>query len=305
MAAFTPNSSGPLRYVSGYQMRIAGAESNVAIGAAKLGIDVTWLSRLGEDEFGHFVCNQTRAEGVDCSRLIFDREHPTGIMFKETGPGETKVFYYRSGSAASHMSPQDLDASLFQSASLLHMTGITPVLSESCTQMTEAAFDLAEQHGLKISFDPNIRKKLWGDRDFTDLLRKLALRSHFLLMGLEEAKALFHTKIPEKLAQIIFQEGRAEAIILKDGANGAIALTPEETIPLPPYPCHCIEPIGAGDGFNAGFLAEILQGRDIPTAGKMGCICGALATQTTGDVEGYPDVLQMEAALSGSSCIYR
>ena len=100
MAAFTPAPTGPLRYVTDYRMRIAGAESNVAIGAAKLGIDVAWVSRLGTDEFGQFIRNQTRAEGVDCRYLIFDQEHPTGIMFKETGAGETRVFYYRAASAA-------------------------------------------------------------------------------------------------------------------------------------------------------------------------------------------------------------
>ena len=144
MAAFTPASTGPLRYVTDYRMRIAGAESNVAIGAAKLGIDVAWVSRLGTDEFGQFIRNQTRAEGVDCRYLIFDQEHPTGIMFKETGAGETRVFYYRAGSAASHLTPLDLDEALFQGAALLHMTGITPVLSESCRQTTLAAFDLAD-----------------------------------------------------------------------------------------------------------------------------------------------------------------
>lgn len=305
MAAFSPGSSGPLRYVNQYQMRIAGAESNVAIGAAKLGIHAVWLSRLGEDEFGHFVCNQTRAEGVDCSHLIFDREHPTGVMFKETGAGETRVFYYRAGSAASFLSPQDLDPALFEGADLLHMTGITPVLSESCSQMTEAAFSLARRMRLKISFDPNIRRKLWGTKDHAPLLRKLALQSHILLMGLDEAEALFGTKHPEELADRIFQEPDTEIIVLKDGANGAMVLTRTETLPLPPFPCRCIEPIGAGDGFNAGFLTGILQGKDVREAGRMGCICGALATETAGDIEGYPDALRMEAILSQAGQIYR
>lgn len=305
MAAFTPKASGPLRYVSSYHMRIAGAESNVAIGAAKLGIDVAWVSKLGEDEFGHFICNQTRAEGVDCRHLIFDQEHPTGIMFKETGVGETKVFYYRAGSAASHMTPEDLDEELFQKAELLHMTGITPVLSESCMKMTLAAFDLAEKYNLKISFDPNIRKKLWKGADYGDAIRSFTLRSHIVLMGLDEAEFLFGTRIPEEISKIVFSQGKAEYIILKDGANGALALSPSQITPLPPHPCHCIEPIGAGDGFNAGFLAGILQGKDFLTAGRMGCICGALATQTPGDVEGYPDTLQMEVALCGDSVVYR
>ena len=103
MAAFTPDAPGPLRYVTGFGIRTAGAESNVAVGLAKLGVEAAWLSRLGKDEFGVFIRNQLRAEGVDCSRVIFDPDHRTGIMFKETGVGETKVFYYRENSAASHL----------------------------------------------------------------------------------------------------------------------------------------------------------------------------------------------------------
>lgn len=305
MAAFTPGNSGPLRYVNDCRIRIAGAESNVAVGAAKLGIDAAWVSRVGEDEFGHYICNQIRGEGVDCRHLIFDKRYPTGVMFKETGAGETKVFYYREGSAASHMTPEDLDEKLFQNASLLHMTGITPVLSPDCARTTETAFSLAEQYGLTISFDPNIRQKLWKGQNYSELLRRLALRSHIILTGLDEAEFLFSSRIPEEIARTVFQQGRAKYILFKDGANGALAVTPQQTIPLPPYPCRAIEPIGAGDGFNAGFLAGYLQGKDLLTAGRMGCICGALATQTPGDVEGYPDALQMEAALQGIAAVYR
>ena len=102
MAAFTPDSVGALRYVQNFGIRTAGAESNVAVGLAKLGLEAAWVSRLGTDEFGCFIRNQLRAEGVDCSRVIYDPDHRTGIMFKETSVGETKVFYYRENSAASH-----------------------------------------------------------------------------------------------------------------------------------------------------------------------------------------------------------
>ncbi len=305
MAAFTPLASGPLRYVPDFKMRIAGAESNVAIGAAKLGVDVAWVSKLGEDEFGHFICNQTRAEGVDCRHLIFTSEYPTGIMFKETSAGETKVFYYRAGSAASHMTPEDLDESLFSEARLLHMTGITSVLSDDCMAMTEQAFALAAKHGLTISFDPNIRKKLWKDKDYSGLIRDLTLKSQIVLLGLDEAEVLFQTREIDGIVSVLCKEGNASMIAIKDGGKGAIVADRDQRISIPPYPCKCIEPIGAGDGFNAGFLAGVLQGRGLETAGKMGAVCGALATQTPGDVEGYPDCRQMEQALSGTSVVYR
>ena len=159
MAAFTPDSVGALRYVQNFGIRTAGAESNVAVGLAKLGLEAAWVSRLGTDEFGCFIRNQLRAEGVDCSRVIYDPDHRTGIMFKETGVGETKVFYYRENSAASHLCPEDVTPALLEGVKILHMSGITPVLSESCLAMTKAAFALAKEQGVAISFDPNIRPR--------------------------------------------------------------------------------------------------------------------------------------------------
>ena len=119
MAAFTPDSVGALRYVQNFGIRTAGAESNVAVGLAKLGLEAAWVSRLGTDEFGCFIRNQLRAEGVDCSRVIYDPDHRTGIMFKETGVGETKVFYYRENSAASHLCPEDVTPALLDGVKVL------------------------------------------------------------------------------------------------------------------------------------------------------------------------------------------
>mgnify|MGYP002423933878 CR=1 FL=1 len=310
MAAFTPCESGPLRYIRDYRLRIAGAESNTAIGLAKLGVGAVWLSRLGEDEFGHFVCNQIRAEGVDCSRVVFDKAHRTGLMVKETGAGETRVYYYRENSAASFMRPQDLDEGLFagvgtEKPQILHLTGITPVLSESCRQTLLAAVTLAKQHGLLLSFDPNIRKKLWRDTDYSPLLRELALQSEIVLLGLDEAEALFGLRKPDAIFARLFAGGCARYAAIKNGAEGAWAADGGHCLRLPPHPCRCVEPIGAGDGFNAGFLAGILQTGSIEAAGRMGCACGALATQTPGDIEGYPDAARLHEALAGAGTVYR
>ena len=303
--AFTPDSVGALRYVQNFGIRTAGAESNVAVGLAKLGLEAAWVSRLGTDEFGCFIRNQLRAEGVDCSRVIYDPDHRTGIMFKETGVGETKVFYYRENSAASHLCPEDVTPALLDGVKVLHMSGITPVLSESCLAMTKAAFALAKEKGVAISFDPNIRRKLWRGQDYAPLIRELTLQSEIVLLGLDEADALFGLRDPDAIFDLLFRDGCAQYVAIKDGGNGAWVADKTTREKLPPYPCKPIEPIGAGDGFNAGFLAGILQGRDVVTAGRMGAICGALATQTPGDVEGYPDAAQMEAALTGAAITYR
>lgn len=305
MAAFAPDHIGPLRYVSGYSIRTAGAESNTAIGVAKLGVSSAWVSRLGADEFGQYIRNQIRAEGVDCTGVTFDPAHRTGVMFKQTGSGETSVFYYRENSAASHMAPQDLPEEMFRDCRILHLSGITPVLSDSCAETVQAAIRLAKSHGAKLSFDPNIRKKLWNGRDYLPMLRRLATDAEIVLMGLDEAETLFGTRDVGALCAELFATGCAEVIALKDGGNGAWIADRSQCIRLEPQPCRCIDPIGAGDGFNAGVLAGLLQGRTLEQAGRMGAVCGALATEVPGDVEGCPDAARMEAILNGTKTIYR
>ena len=305
MAAFTPDRMGPLRYVQNYGIRVAGAESNTAVGLAKLGISAAWVSCLGMDEFGQYIRNQLRAEGVDCSGVKFDPIHRTGVMFKQTSSGETSVFYYRADSAASHLEPEDLDEAMLRGCRILHLSGITPVLSDSCAETVQAAIRLAKSRGAKLSFDPNIRKKLWNGRDYTPLLCQLTRDAEIVLMGLDEAETLFGTRDVSALCAELFATGCAEVIALKDGGNGAWIADRCGCIRLEPQPCHCTDPIGAGDGFNSGVLAGLLQGRTLEQAGRMGAVCGALATEVPGDVEGYPDAVRMEAILNGTKTIYR
>ena len=306
MACLVPDADGPLRYVDRYRMTMAGAESNLAIDAAKLEIPTRWFSRLGQDEFGVMIRNRIRGEGVDCASIIFDETRPTGLMCKQTGSGESRVFYYRASSAAAAMDETDITPDLLRDVGVLHLTGITPVLSESCRRAVEKAFAEAEQRKIPISFDPNIRRKLWGQQDYTALLRALSLRSTLLLLGIEEAEALFGTREPTCIADAVFSTGKVQVIALKDGARGSIIL-PRGAAPIPvtPWPCHCVESIGAGDAFNAGFLAGWMLGRDWAKCGCMGAIAGAMATETPGDIEGTPTRQQMEKVLQGAVEIYR
>lgn len=304
MAAVVPTERGPLRYVESCRFRIAGAESNTAIGLAKLGVPACWLSRLGDDELGRLILGKLRAEGVDCSHVSFDPLHRTGVMFKEYGATETSVYYYRENSAASHLSPEDIDEALFSDAALLHLTGITPVLSESCRAAVEKAMTLAKDAGVPVSFDPNVRRKLWGGNDYAPLLRSLAMKSDIVLLGMDEAETLFGISEPKAIFDTLFSGGVRYAAI-KNGGRGAVAADRKGRYPIDPYPCVSVDPVGAGDGFNAGFLAGLLQGKGTREAGRMGAVCGALATQVPGDVEGYPDEAQMEAALHSGKIIYR
>lgn len=161
MVMMNPVTSGPLQYINQFTKQIGGAESNFAIGVVRLGHTAGWISKLGKDELGKYVLSFIRGEGVDTSRVKFTADAPTGLFFKERRKfGESKVYYYRKGSAASLMGPEDLDPEYISSAKYLHITGITPALSESCHLAVKEAIKIAKNHGVKVCFDPNIRLKL-------------------------------------------------------------------------------------------------------------------------------------------------
>lgn len=300
MATLTPKGTGYLHYIREYELRIAGAESNLAIGVCKLGHSASWISSLGNDELGYFVNNSIRAEGVDTRYVKFDPQYRTGVMFKQILPGkETSVFYYRENSAASHMKAEWLRPEMLEGGRILHLTGITPVLSAECEALMRKAAAMGKEAGMQISFDPNIRRKLWGDKDYTGVLQKIADSASILMLGLDEAEVLYGTKEKEKIAEAFFQKKDAEYIAIKDGSRGAYVADRMGGYTIPPHPCSPIDPIGAGDAFNAGFLCGLLECRTVQEAGEIAAIAGALATESYGDIEGYPTHENMKRILDG------
>ena len=157
MVVFNPQSNRPLRYVNTFEKTVGGAESNVATALAKLNHTVGWFSKLSNDEFGRYLISTIRGEGVDTSRVILDENNSTGIIFKEYYQrSNPNVYYYRKNSAASTISPDDIDEEYIKSAKILHLTGITPALSESAREAVYKAIEIAKANDVLISFDPNV-----------------------------------------------------------------------------------------------------------------------------------------------------
>ncbi|MCF6092415.1 sugar kinase [Microaerobacter geothermalis] len=289
MVLLNPLSTGPLRYTTLFEKTIGGAESNVAIGLARLGHRVGWMSRLGNDEFGLFVRNFIRGEGVDTTQVQFDEKHPTGVFFKERQVmQEPKVYYYRKGSAASYFSPNDINESYLSQAKYLHITGITPALSQSCRDAVYRSIELAKKHGLKIMFDPNIRLKLWSTEEAKEVLFDIAGLCDIVIPGLEEGEILTGESAPEKIADSLLQNG-AKAVVIKLGEHGAYYSVNQQEEYVPGYPVEkIVDPIGAGDGFAAGLLSGLLRGWSYRDSVELGNRIGAYALTVIGDVEGYP-----------------
>ncbi|MFC4559859.1 sugar kinase [Virgibacillus kekensis] len=295
MVLFTPKaSSGLMRYAGDFSTKIAGAESNVAIGLVRLGHQAGWISRLGNDEFGRRILSFIRGEGVDVSEVKFDDSASTGLFFKEKlTADEARVSYYRKDSAASKMTSADLDEAYISKAKYLHITGITPALSESCRETVLKAVKHAKSAGVKVIFDPNLRRKLWSETRAREVLLELAGMADIVLPGVDEAEFLFGESDHETLGQAFLDNG-ASAVIMKLGKEGAYVASEEFSGIVPGFPVEDVtDPVGAGDGFAAGCLSGLIDGLAIKEAVQRGNGVGAMVTMADGDVEGLPDLKRL------------
>jgi len=296
MVLFTPDSVGSFVYAGKFDKTLGGAESNVAIALSRLGHKVGWMSRLGNDDLGLFVRNFIRGEGVDTSNVVFDENYQTAVFFKERKNGaEPKVYYYRSNSAASHMKAADLDEAYIAKAKFLHITGITPALSESCKETVYHAISLARKNNVKVIFDPNIRLKLWSKDEAGTVLRDIARLCDVVLPGIEEGIIMTGQESPEEIANALLQ-GETSTVVVKLGKKGAYFATKSEDgyvngeiVPI------VVDPVGAGDGFAAGFISGMLRQWTVKESVELANKVASFALTVAGDVEGYPYWSQIES----------
>lgn len=305
MVLFVPTRTGLLRYAHQFERYVAGAESNTAIGLSRIGHKTGWISRIGADEFGEYILAFLRGEEVDVSQVKRTREAPTGVIFKERRrTNSTRVFYYRAGSAASYLAEEDLDETYIQNAKYLHLTGITPALSSSCSQTIQKAIEIAALNQVKISFDPNLRFKLWDADKAKATLRSITQHVDLFLTSHEEATFLTGERDMKHAAQSLLAMGPS-TVVVKLGAEGAYARTANEEALVPGIDVQVVETVGAGDAFNAGFLSGQLRNWALNDSLRLGNIMGGLATTAPGDVEGLPDWSEIQPYLGGKNVIER
>lgn len=292
MVLFWPSDGGRLESASSYDRSFGGAESNCAIALARLGHRPRWISRLGDDPFGRYMRATLEQEGVQVEATV-DALAPTAVFFKERVTRGRRVLYYRRGSAASRLSPDDLNAAQFAGARLLHLTGITLALSPSCAAAVERAIDLARAAGMLVCVDPNVRLQLF---DGPDACRRTILpllaRADIVLLGDEDAEVLYPGCSEDEVLAEVRAAGPATAV-LKRGERGAMAWHDDMCYEVPAYPIAVVDTVGAGDGFDAGFIAGVLRGFAMPDTLALAARVGAAAVAHAGDWEGYPTAAEV------------
>ena len=295
MGLFIAQEEGKLSDVSGYSMAVAGAEFNVAVGLARLNLPVTYLTRLGEDPFGQKIVRTLQRNGIGSEFVSFSKERSTGFMLKsKVSTGDPKIFYFRKGSASSTLSKEDVDRMDFSGYGFVHLTGIFPALSESTKEASFYLIKKAREHGLTVSFDPNLRPQLWPDTEtMVQTLNEFAALSDYVLPGEAEGELLCGDRDPRKIGQFYLERG-AKAVVTKMGSRGAYLMTEQDQELVPGFSIEkVVDTVGAGDGFAAGILSALMEGKNLYEAVRRANAVGAIQVTSIGDNDGLPSRAQL------------
>lgn len=306
MITFNPGSAGPLRFVDSFEKRVGGAELNFAIGCSRLGLKAGWISRLGNDEFGKYIKNFARGECIDVSQVKLVDDYPTSLNFKEIrSDGSAKITYYRDKSPTLTMDIHDLDEIYFQQAKILHITGIYPAIHPKNIDLIKHAIHLAKRNGLKVSFDPNIRLRMWSKQKAKKVLSTILPYVDILLAGDKEMEIILGESDPSLIFNKTQQLG-ISFVVIKRGEKGSIGYCHKETYQAEPQKnIKVIDTVGAGDGFNAGVIFGIKQGWSLKRILDFANTVGAMVVEVVGDNEGLPYLEDVQERLGENARIDR
>lgn len=299
----------PLDHAVSFRRSVAGAESNVAQGLARLGHWARWIGRVGDDPAGEAVLRELRADGVDVSCAEMDPDAPTGLLLRDShAQRPIDVQYYRAASAASFLAADQISAEVLEGVRVVHVSGITPMLSESAEQTTWTLVERAREVGAAISFDPNVRRKLGTEHEWMRTVGPLLREADLVIAGEDELELLLGGG-PEEVAKALLAMGRARTVVVKHRDHSASAIDRDGQCTQPPFAVPVTDPVGAGDAFAAGWLSAWLRGLPTQQALAEAACVAALVVQAPGDTEGLPTAAGRDRALAslmqGTDSVHR
>lgn len=285
MVRFTPRGYTRLEDAHELEVRTGGAESNIAVALARLGMRVAWVSKLPRGPLGSLIARRIRSYGVDVDHLVWSEHGRTGLYFIEPGaaPRPTRVLYDRAHSAASTLEPFDVDWNVLDTVRHIHLTGITPALSGSCLRTAERALTEARKRNCTISFDVNFRARLWGPAEARVALAPLVARVDLLICTEADARLVFQLSGGyQELLRGLAAMSHARAVALTLGSSGAVVYDGTRYLQTSAFEVSVVDRVGAGDAFGAGLLWGYLQD-DLQLGLNYGMAMAALKHSIPGD----------------------
>jgi 2-dehydro-3-deoxygluconokinase len=286
-----PNDGAP--FVQGF----GGDTSNAMIAAARLGAEAAYFTGIGADRFGQALTELWLKEGVDASRIVVNGGAHTGLYFVTHSAQGHEFSYMRAGSAASRISETDLPVDRIRDTKILHISGISQAISSSATDAAFAAIDIAHDAKRLVSYDPNLRLKLWPLRRARAIIHEAMRACDIALPGLDDAEALTGLRDPDAIASFYLDLG-ARVVVVKMGRGGALAATPKARERIYSHAVKAIDATGAGDCFDGAFLAEYVRHGDPFAAARFANVAAALSTLGYGAVAPLPRRADVEAVMA-------
>jgi 2-dehydro-3-deoxygluconokinase len=273
-----------------------GDSQNVAISAARQGASSGYLTSLGQDWMGDAFLELWKAEGVDASQVSRHPTAPTGVSFVTHSEAGHKFDYLRKNSAASLMRPEALPVDYIAGARFLHLSAIGQAISESARDTSDAAIAVARAASVKISYDTNLRLRLWDLDTARRIIDATIARCDIALPSLDDSQQLTGLREPEAIVDFYLGLG-APLVALKMAGEGCLIATADERIRLVCHPAAPVDATGAGDTFDGAFLARLLAGDDLESAGRYANVAAALSTEGYGAVAPIPRRAEVLATL--------
>ena len=280
-----------------YRQGFGGDTSNFAIAAARQGARSGYISVLGDDPYGAMLRQLWRTEGVDQDTVATDSAAFTAVYFVTHDAGGHRFSFFRQGSAASRMTPAALPRPQIQAARVLHLSGISLAISESARETCFAAIEIARDAGVRVSFDTNLRTKLWPIELARAVMTEAIRACDICLPSHDDLAAVTGLSEPDALIDHCLGLGAA-VVALKVGAQGAWVADANQRVHIAPHPCRPVDATGAGDTFGGAFVARLLAGDSLEAAGRYAAVAAALSTEGFGAVEPIPTAAAVRAAMA-------
>ena len=279
-----------------YRSGFGGDTSNTAVAVARQETSSGFLSKVGNDPFGIKLLELWKREGVDCTYVLQHPEFPTGIYFVTHDENGHHFSYYRKGSAASQMTPEDVTADVVSQSKVLHLSAITQAISASSRETAFAAIHQACKSGVKISYDTNLRLKLWPLNQARDVINQVVPMCDVLLPSLDDVTSLTGLQEPKKIIDYYLKLG-AKLVVLKQGEQGVLVADGHNESCISGHAVKTIDATGAGDTFDGAFLSEWIRSNDPFKAAEYANAAAALSTTRYGAVNSIPNRTEVELFL--------
>jgi 2-dehydro-3-deoxygluconokinase len=303
MALFLSADGLPLRSSTSFRRSIAGAEANVAIALSALGHRAAFAGRVGDDVMGDVVTERLRAAGLDA--FITRDKAPTGLLIRDVAAHRpSQVVYARSGSAGSRLERGDLREMLDRGGRLLHLTGITAVISDRAGDAAEWAVQWARSNQALVVVDPNVRLRLAPRERYVQRVKPLMQAADVVIAGEDELRLLMGTHDARRAAAELV-EGGADLVVAKRGGRGSWAFDGQHLWEQAASDTRVVDAVGAGDAFAAGIISALLRGVEPPQALREAAAVASCVVGTAGDVEGLPTASERDDLLRGNQEVRR